>query len=112
MDAMWYVPRPLRMSPRELAARTVAAARVERWRRLADRPAAAPDGPVPMCTAVLPDKALAGIRSGARARLLESADRLMEGRGEYFGVERHDMADPDGMLDPKTGRRAPADAFA
>ena len=36
----------------------------------------------------------------------------MAGHAEYFGVERADMVAPDWSLDPKTGRRAPTDAYA
>lgn len=61
---------------------------------------------------VLPDQALASVPAAARARLLATADELMAGRAEYFGVVREDMVDPDWSWDPKTGRRAPTERYA
>ena len=43
----------------------------------------------------------------ARARLLASADELMEGRWSVFELVRDDLIAPDWFLDPRSGRRAP-----
>ena len=53
------------------------------------------------------------VRPTRPTRLLATADRLMDGHAEYFGVgARRPGRDPDWSLDPKTGRRAPADVYA
>ncbi|MGW4895531.1 alginate lyase family protein, partial [Kitasatospora sp. NPDC004240] len=62
-------------------------------------------------TAVLPAGALAAVAPDAAKRLVAAADRLMDGRAEFFGVVRDDMAAPDWWYDPKTGRRA-TDGYA
>ncbi|WP_306999131.1 heparinase II/III family protein [Amycolatopsis thermophila] len=108
MDPAWYLRRLSRMGPREVAGR---AADVLNRRRLRAGPPE-PSAPLPRrrFTAVLPG----GVRvpPDARARVLATADQLLDGRAEYFGVTRDDMANPDWSADPKTGRRAPSDAFA
>jgi len=108
MDPHWYLRRLSRMGPREIAGR---AADVVHRRQLRTGP---PAPPVPLpgrrFTTVLPS----GVRvpTDARARVLETAARLLDGRAEYFGLRRHDLVSPDWSFDPKTGRRAPADAFS
>lgn len=109
MSPGWYLRRLSRMSPREVADRTVHAVRKRRWRTDARQPSWRPER---RFTATLPDAAVQAIPDDARQRLLATADRLMDGHAEYFGVARHDLADPDWSLDPKTGRRAPTDAYA
>ncbi|MDQ0773908.1 hypothetical protein QF026_002374 [Streptomyces aurantiacus] len=101
----WYLRRLSRMGPREVGGRAGDALRRRRWR------SALPDGP-PVTgarfTAVLPAGTLDAVPPDAAKRLVASADRLLAGHAEYFGVERDDLADPDWSYDPKTGRRAPA----
>ena len=111
MGPGWYLRRLSRMSPREVAARAAAAARIRRWRGRRDT--AAPDWlPDRRFTAQLPEGALAAVPDSAGARLVASAERLMDGHADYFGVTRDDMVSPDWSFDPRTGRRAPADAYA
>ena len=114
MDAGWYLRRLSRMGPREMAGRAVTAARVRRWRGVLDAPD--PTGsdwlPRRRFTAVLADDALAAVPDDARARLTATADRLMDGSADYFGVTRDDLANPDWSFDPRTGRRAPADVYS
>jgi hypothetical protein len=117
MRPTWYLRRLSRMGPREMATRAVVAARIHRWRRVLDEA-----GDAGLVTAVwlpnrrfrtvLPDQALAEVPAQARQRLLATADELMTGRAEYFGVVREDMVAPDWSWDPRTGRRAPVDRYA
>jgi hypothetical protein len=128
--AGWYLRRLSRMTPREIAGRGVDAIRRRRWRRVLTEPSpdavaspvaspAALPGTSPVAlrsrrrfTAVLDDAALATVPADAAARLIGTADRLMDGYAEYFGVLRDDLVNPDWSYDPKTGRRAPVDAYA
>ncbi len=112
MDALWYVRRLSRMGPREIGGRVVTAARIREWRAELDAPVPPLSTPPPAFTAALPADALAAVSDEAAANLLATADRLMAGHAEYFGVQRDDMVAPDWSLDPKTGRRAPADVYA
>ncbi|MFH9003350.1 alginate lyase family protein [Streptomyces afghaniensis] len=100
----WYLRRLSRMGPREVGGRVGDAVRRRRWR------SARPDCPSvtgARFTAVLPAGAIAAVPPDAAKRLIAEADRLMYGHGEFFGVVRDDLADPDWWFDPKTGRRAP-----
>ena len=112
MDLTWYLRRLARMGPAEIAGRAVTVARTRWWRR--EFEAAVP--PLPhrslRFTAMLPTGALDGVSALARQRLLTTADDLMDGHAEYFGVRRDDLVAPDWSFDPKTGRRAPADRYA
>ncbi|MFF3408757.1 alginate lyase family protein [Streptomyces sp. NPDC002742] len=104
MSAGWYLRRLSRMGPREVGGRAGDAVRRRRWR------SARPDCPGvtgARFTAVLPAGTIAAIPPDAAKRLVVGADRLMDGRAEYFGVVRDDLDDPDWWCDPKTGRRAP-----
>ncbi|ALO96809.1 heparinase [Streptomyces hygroscopicus subsp. limoneus] len=104
MSAGWYLRRLSRMGPREVAGRAADTVRRRRWR------SAPPDCPGvtgARFTAVLPAGTIAAVPPDAAKRLVAEADRLMDGRAEYFGVVRDDLADPDWWYDPKTGRRAP-----
>ncbi|MBP0452224.1 alginate lyase family protein [Kitasatospora sp. RG8] len=105
MSAGWYLRRLSRMGPREVGGRVGDAARRRRWRT------EAPQRPVvsgARFTAVLPAGAIAAVPADAAKRLVATADRLMDGHAEFFGVVRDDLAAPDWWRDPKTGRRAPA----
>ncbi|MGW5490659.1 alginate lyase family protein [Streptomyces olivaceoviridis] len=104
MSAGWYLRRLSRMGPREVAGRAGDAVRRRRWRAA---PPDCPDVTSARFTAVLPAGTIAAVPPDAAKRLVAEADRLMDGRAEYFGVVRDDLADPDWWYDPKTGRRAP-----
>ncbi|HEX6357320.1 alginate lyase family protein [Actinophytocola sp.] len=113
MRPTWYLRRLSRMGPREMATRAVVAARIHRWRRVLDEAEqAAVWLPNRRFLPVLPDHALAAVVPAAKARLVDTADELMAGHAEYFGVSRTDMVDPDWSWDPKTGRHAPTDRYA
>ncbi|QNP68141.1 alginate lyase family protein [Streptomyces roseirectus] len=104
MGAGWYLRRLSRMGPREVGGRAGDAVRRRRWRAV--RPVC-PEVTGAAFTAVLPEGALAAVAPDAVKRLLADAERLLSGHGEWFGVVRDDLADPDWWYDPKTGRRAP-----
>ena len=114
MSPAWYLRRLSRMTPGEVAARARTAARIHRWRTLLDQPPTAGRMclPVRRFPAVLPDGVTATIPDTAKARLLVSAERLMAGHAEFFGVARHDLVAPDWSFDPKTGRHAPVEDYA
>lgn len=114
MRPTWYLRRLSRMGPREMATRAVVAARIHRWRRVVDEASSmnAVWLPSRRFRPVLPDQALAAVPPAAKDRLVTSADELMAGRAEYFGVTRDDMVDPNWSWDPKTGRHAPTDRYA
>jgi Heparinase II/III-like protein/Heparinase II/III N-terminus len=110
----WYLRRLSRMGPREMAGRVVTAARIRRWRAVLDT-APSPHSdwlPQRRFTAVLPEHALAAVSGDARARVITTAEQLMDGYAGYFGVTREDFVDPDWSFDPKSGRRAPVDSYA
>ncbi|MGK3207665.1 alginate lyase family protein [Amycolatopsis sp. MEPSY49] len=106
----WYLRRLSRMGPAEVVGRARHAVVQRQWRSALPEPPFWPSHP--RFTAVLPDGVLGAVSGDAVKRLLVTADELMAGRAEYFGVVREDMADPDWFLDPKTGRRAPGDRYA
>ncbi|MQA14202.1 MAG: heparinase [Pseudonocardiaceae bacterium] len=112
MDAGWYLRRLSRMGPREMVGRAATASRIRRWRGLLDSPAASDWLPERRFTAVLPDEVMAAVPDDAGARLIATADRLMDGHADYFGVTRDDLVSPDWSFDPRTGRRAPSDVYA
>ena len=113
MTPGWYLRRLSLMGPKEVFGRAVVAARVHRWRKLIEaQTEAAVWLPRRRFVPVLPDQAYADIPADARARLIATADELMDGRTEYFGIRREDLVDPDWSFDPKTGRHAPTEAFA
>lgn len=112
MDALWYLRRLSRMSPREIAGRGVTVARARAWRTEMDAPVPPLPVPAPRFTAVLPAGTLDEVPAAGRAALLHTADLVMDGHATYFGVDRHDLVAPDWSLDPKTGSRAPTDAYA
>lgn len=110
----WYLRRLCRMSPEEVLGRARAAVRIHRWRALLDEPVR-PERSDPaqrrFKTVLGPDLA-AAIGADARGRLIATANRLMDGHAEKFGVVRDDLVDPDWSFDPSTGRRAPTQAYA
>ena len=110
MGPGWYLRRLSRMGPAEVLGRARHAVVQRQWRSALPEP---PDWPShPRFTAALPDGVLGKVPGEAVKRLLVTADELMAGRAEYFGVVRDDMVAPDWFLDPKTGRRAPDDDYA
>ncbi|RSD17851.1 alginate lyase family protein [Amycolatopsis eburnea] len=110
MGPGWYLRRLSRMGPAEVIGRARHAVVQRQWRSALP---AAPDWPShPRFTATLPPGVLGKVSAEAVSRLLATADELMAGRAEYFGVVRTDMVSPDWFLDPKTGRRAPSDRYA
>ncbi|WP_199431067.1 alginate lyase family protein [Qaidamihabitans albus] len=108
----WYLRRLSRMGPREIAGRATDTVRKRRWRGLLDEPPAATWLPDRKFPAVLGDEAVAAVDPDAAKRVLATADRLMDGYAEYFGVVRDDLVSPDWCHDPRTGRSAPAEAYA
>ncbi|ADJ42373.1 hypothetical protein AMES_0551 [Amycolatopsis mediterranei S699] len=110
MGPGWYLRRLSRMGPAEVVGRARHAVVQRQWRSALPTP---PDWPShPRFTATLPAGVLGKVSGEAVKRLLATADELMAGRAEYFGVERTDFEAPDWFLDPKTGRRAPSDEYA
>ncbi|GAB3453087.1 alginate lyase family protein [Actinophytocola sediminis] len=111
-STLWYVRRLSRMAPAEVVGRAGDVLRKRRWRAVLTEPVSRtwldrrPVGPVPE------PGVLAAIPADAVARLTATADELLAGRAEYFGVPRTDLVAPDWSYDPKTGRRAPTDAYA
>ena len=77
------------------------------WRKLPD--VALDVSNVALKERAVPKVALGAVPEGARKRVVEAADRVMDGRGEYFGIRRDDLVQPDWSYDPKTGRHAPTD---
>ncbi len=61
---------------------------------------------------LLPAGAAAEISEPARSALLDAAQVLLTGSGQFLGVARNDLHNPDWFLDPVTGRRAPQDRYA
>ncbi|NKQ55755.1 heparinase [Amycolatopsis sp. K13G38] len=112
MSPGWYVRRLSRMSPNEVGGRFADAVRKRRWRRLLDTPSEAAWLAQRRFTTTLDAEALAAVPPAAKARVVAKADELMDGYAEYFGHVRDDMISPDWSYDPKTGRRAPADAYS
>ncbi|MPZ79814.1 MAG: heparinase [Actinophytocola sp.] len=108
MSPGWYLRRLSRMGPREVAGRAGDVLRKRRWRKEFTTPAAATWLPR---RGFAPVPALPEVPADAVKRLVETADELMAGRGEYFGVPREDLVAPDWSADPKTGRRAPEDVY-
>ncbi|WP_211330276.1 heparinase II/III family protein [Prauserella muralis] len=111
MGVGWYLRRLSRMGPREVAGRARDTVRKRRWRAVAGPQRGTPWLPAREFRATLAEGALDGVDDGAGRRLLASADRLLDGNAEYFGVARGDLVHPDWAFDPRTGRRAPADAY-
>ncbi|MBK1784123.1 heparinase II/III family protein [Prauserella cavernicola] len=110
--AGWYLRRLSRMGPAELVSRVGDTARRRRWRRVLQAQVTTVWLPQRRFSATLPAAATASVPVPAARRLADSAERIMDGYADYFGLTRDDLVCPDWSLDPKTGRRAPADAYA
>jgi hypothetical protein len=110
MGPGWYLRRLSRMGPAEVVGRARHAVVQRQWRTALPTPPLWPAHP--RFTAVLPAGVVGKVSGEAASRLLATADELMAGRAEYFGVVRSDMTSPDWFLDPKTGRRAPSELYA
>ena len=123
----WYLRRLSRMSPQEVAGRVRTRWRIGRLRRspacrgLSEGVSGTFGGPVGDFAGVLPTRrfptglsgdVLGAIPAAATARLVATADRLLEGHADFFGITRRDLVAPDWSFDPKTGRRAPGDEYA
>ncbi|MGO8894222.1 MAG: alginate lyase family protein [Streptosporangiaceae bacterium] len=113
----WYARRATRMSPAEMAWRArdqaLRAAWSRRQVRREDLPAIGPASGGPRrFTAVLPPGTAERVPDGAKAALLEAADRLMKGEWEVLGVVRTDLVAPDWFGDPVTGCRSVPDRYA
>ncbi|MFD9892249.1 alginate lyase family protein [Amycolatopsis sp. NPDC059027] len=109
MDPAWYLRRLSRMGPAEIAGRVTDVVRKRQWREL---PAQSTPLPRRRFAAVLDDDVLKAVGDEAVTRLVATADRLLDGHGEYFGVERHDLVAPEWSRDPKTGLGAPSDVYS
>jgi hypothetical protein len=112
-DRGWYLRRLSRMGPAEIVGRAGDAARKRHWRHGFGEPATASGWfSERRFTGTLPAGTMASLPEAGVARLLRHAEELMDGRAEFFGVTRRDMVAPDWSADPRTGRRAPDDAYA
>ena len=63
-------------------------------------------------TAVLPAGTAVSVPEPARAALLASADKLLDGEWDVLGTIRTDMVSPDWFRDPVTGRRSDPGSYA
>lgn len=113
----WYARRLRRMSPVEMAGRSVDEVRRMAWARYQVLPGATvvpPPGlrgdrafPTP-----LPVGAVEQVSADAAASVIAAADRILAGEWSLLGTVRPDIAEPDWFLDPVTGRRAPQQRLA
>ena len=108
----WYMRRLRAMSPAEVGWRIADQARRRAWARrqvLPDAPAGVPaDARAGRTfTSPLPAGARDAVPPAAARALVESADRVLQGRWTVLGAVRADSARPDWFADPITGRRAP-----
>jgi hypothetical protein len=113
----WYTRRVSRMAPAEIAWRSrdkatqaVWSGRQVRRDQVAKRASVLPGER--RFGAVLPSDTAARVPEAARAAVLASADRLLQGEWEMLGTVRADLVLPDWFYDPVTGRRAPSDRYA
>jgi hypothetical protein len=115
MNFSWYAKRLSAMGPREIARRLVDRYHEAQWRRRYFAKGARPLMPAR-------ERHFIGGQSRERAadappvpaqNLLRVADGLLAGEWPTFAITRTDVtADVDWHLDPKTGRRAPANAYS
>ena len=113
----WYARRLARMSPAEVGWRARDQVLRAAWspRQVTqDRlgSAAPPHAGERRFTAVLPPDSAGRVPGGARAAVVDSAERLLGGDWEVLGVTRTDLVDPDWFFDPVTKRRSASDRYA
>jgi hypothetical protein len=111
----WYARRAAAMSPAEVAWRSHDHVLRALWSRRQVRPGwlgtDVPPGERKFAV-VLPPGTATLVPAEARAAVLASAERLLRGEWEAFGVVRTDLVRPDWFLDPATGRRSAQDRYA
>jgi hypothetical protein len=115
MNLSWYAKRLAAMGPREIARRLGDRYHEKQWRRRYFAKGAEPamhaserhfiGGLSRQCAANAPQ--------APAQNLLRVADRLLAGEWNIFAITRADVTPAvDWHLDPRTGRRAPADTYA
>lgn len=117
MAVSWYARRLGRMTPREVLQRVADEYRKARWRARWAGANGNDAGTLPRMSArpyrpLLDPSVRLAVPAIGVERLRSAADRIAGGRHEVFGRPVSLDPVPDWFLDPKTGRRAPADAFA
>jgi hypothetical protein len=114
MSLGWYLRRLSRMGPGEVVSRAVTAARIWRWRAVLDAPRSPRSDWLAQrrFIAMHLDDALTVVSAEASEHVITTAEKFMDGYATHFGVTREDFVNPDWSLDPKTGRRAPMNAYA
>ena len=112
----WYARRVARMSPAEVPWRVRDQLLKMAWSRRQVRREQITEGAPPpgerRFTAILPPDTAARVPEEARAAVLRSADRLLQGGWEVLGVLRTDLVKPDWFYDPVTGHRSAPDRYA
>jgi len=113
----WYARRATAMSPAEVGWRVRdqvlriawSPRQVTREHLNADMPPPAGRRSFPV---VLPPDTAARIPGGARAAVVDSAERLWRGKWDVLSLGRTDLVLPDWFHDPVTGRRYAPDRYA
>ncbi len=108
------------MSPGEVVWRVREQALRRAWARKQVRPGESAALPPPAggergerrFASVLPPGAASRVPAAARTAIIADANKLMGGEWEMLGVVRTDMKEPDWFLDPATGKRSAAEAYA
>ncbi|HEX4077901.1 MAG TPA: alginate lyase family protein [Rhizomicrobium sp.] len=115
MNLSWYAKRLSAMGPREITYRLVDRFHETQWRRRYFAKGAQPVMPATERHFIggLSRERAADAPQAPRQNLLRVADRLIAGEWGTFAIARTDVTpDVDWHLDPRTGRRAPANAYA
>ncbi|HEY6577717.1 MAG TPA: alginate lyase family protein, partial [Rhizomicrobium sp.] len=115
MNVSWYVRRLCAMGPREIAQRLADRLHESVWRRRYFATGAHPQTVAAERDFIggLSRARAAGAPAEARDNLLCCAEKLLAGEWPIFAITRHDVTPGvDWHLDPRTGARAPADAYA
>lgn len=117
MNPNWYLRRLSKMSAGEVSGRLVDSWSKRRWRRRQVRPGA--NDPLKLCRIIAPfsstvtDFDRTRVPAAKRERILRTADTALDGRFHFFDREWEGLGeDPDWFFDPRTGIRAPQDAYA